>query len=151
MFLECTLSLHESLIECGGIKCVFDAIWRQIEASGLFVSLQIEHHFLDCIWRVFSPVVSMWFLFSACGALVSVSFVYYYSTKAEWWFPHCLQRQWSDAERVGEGTTLLTQSFIAASSPIDSSLDNKSATIKKVVTICGQFVVIMWCYVLQTK
>lgn len=84
MLLECSLSLLESLIECGGIKCVFDAGQRQIEASGLFARLQtrINHHFLACKWRVFPPVVSMWFLFSACGALVS--FVYCYSTKPEW-------------------------------------------------------------------
>lgn len=50
-------------------------------------------------------------------------------------------------QRVGEGTTLLTQSFIAASSLIDSFLDNKSATIKRSNHLwwtCCYYVVNVW-------
>ncbi len=142
MFLECSLSFKAWLnaVELN----VFDAIQRQIEASGLFARLQtwINHHFLACKWRVFPPVVSMWFLFSACGALVSVSFVYYYSTKPEWWFPHCLLRQWR-IQRVGEGTALLTV-FQSSLLPYKTVPWIIKVQLLKVATICDELAVIMW-------
>lgn len=58
-------------------------------------------------WGGYPSVVSLCFLFflsSACGALVSVSFVYYYSTKPKGWCAHCVRRR---STKWGKGHSVL--------------------------------------------